>query len=215
MFRNIIGWFVPNRSKKSYRTLHKGRFDNSRRLRHEILEDRRMLATLTVNVNDDFADNIDNGLLTLREAIAVISGTFTPTAQNGDKVQIDTSIDPIGTNDKIVFDSTISGATITLTQGQLAITETVSILGEDPNGNPVDITIDGNNASRIFHIQSTQVTLDHLTLTRGNVQGDGGTINASSSILTISDSRFVENTADSQGGAIYVNHGRCGICKHR
>jgi hypothetical protein len=90
-----------------------------------------MLATLTINVASDFASEVDNGLLTLREAISAVNGTYTPTAQNGDTVQIDESEDPLGQNDAIVFASNLDGATINLNPnfGMLVIANPVNILG--------------------------------------------------------------------------------------
>jgi CSLREA domain-containing protein len=91
---------------------HKHRLDRElfrprtgeRRLRFEPLEDRRMLAVLTVNSTAD--NNNSDDFLTLREAILLVNhagdaevalgGPLTP----GEEAQIDTS-ESFGTNDTI------------------------------------------------------------------------------------------------------------------
>ena len=121
-------------------------------LRFEQLEDRRMLATIPVSLATDAANptDLDNGI-TLREAITYVNTGDVP---NGDQALIDFT-EALGTNDKIIFDSTLSGDTITLTEGQLYLLSSVNI---DAEGQ--DITIDGNDASRIFNIVNTDVTLE-------------------------------------------------------
>jgi hypothetical protein len=52
----------------------------SRPMRIEQLEDRSMLATLTLSVNTDGAIANNDGNLTIREAIAYVNGTATPDA---------------------------------------------------------------------------------------------------------------------------------------
>lgn len=108
-----------------------------RNAKFELLEDRRMLAVLTVNSFADSASNIDNGTLTLREAIAVVNDAYNPFLINGDLLQIDDlgGAEPIGTNDKIVFAQSLSGKTIRLDEGisgptqgkELTITNSVII----------------------------------------------------------------------------------------
>lgn len=79
----------------------------------ELLEDRNLLATLTVNVLGDdvdaFGEPIRNdGELTLRDAIAYVNGDFVPLP--GDLAQIDETVDLLGTNDRIVFDDALFNA---------------------------------------------------------------------------------------------------------
>ena len=80
--------------------------------RVEALEDRRVLATLTVNSDADDG----TGGLTLREAIEAVNTATLPTG--GDAAQVDLS-EAFGTNDTILFaDSlfdTVGEATIQLT----------------------------------------------------------------------------------------------------
>ncbi len=93
--------------------------NSHRHLRHEALENRRMLATLTVNVAHDDVDSggipfDSNGELTLRDAIAYVNKTATPVGDEFDQIDL---TEPLGTNDTILFAASLDGATITLDQG--------------------------------------------------------------------------------------------------
>ena len=109
--------------------------------------------------------------------------------------------------DKIQFSSQLKGKEIILTSGELEISDDVSI-----DGGGIDITINGNNNSRIFAIDDLDaanqldVTIDKLTLTGGSSNKGGGAI-ANSENLLVSQSEIVgnENTsleATDGGGAI-------------
>ncbi len=111
--------------------------------------------------------------------------------------------------DIIQFNSELSGHTIALTSGELQISDSVEIRGLLSAD---DLTISGNNNSRIFSINDfddenqVEVTIDKLTLTEGNSSEGGGAI-ANSENLTISQSKIVNNKNTSQnptdgGGAI-------------
>src|SRR5262245_17881810 len=93
-----------------------------RRLRFELLEDRLAPATFTV------LNNHDAGAGSLRAAILAANGTAAA--------------------DVIAFAPALANQTITLTSGQLAITRPLTITGLGSN----KLTIDGNNAGRIFRI---------------------------------------------------------------
>ena len=126
------------------------RFSDYRRLRIEPLEDRRLLS-ITVNTNLDVVDAND-GLTTLREAISTANAT------TGAEV--------------IEFDFDHDGpATIYLTNGELEITDQLTIDGVDANS----LTIDAQQQSRILNIAaiSGDVTIRGLTLTGGQTTGAG------------------------------------------
>ena len=92
--------------------------------------------------------------------------------------------------------------TITLTSGQLGISEDLTIAGP---GREV-ITVSGNNASRVFEVfGGTSVTLSGLTVTSGGMTGrffGGGILVDNGSTLTVSNSTISSNTA-LLGGGIY------------
>jgi len=128
-----------------------------RRLRVEALEDRRMLATITVT---SAADNLDpDDLITLREAIQ---------AANMD-MSVDGSTAGNGA-DIIDFAATLNGDTIVLADQELEITETLSI---DATSLSSGITVDANLGSRIFNISATEGDYSFLglTLTQGRITG--------------------------------------------
>src|SRR5262245_26547475 len=72
----------------------------------------------------------------------------------------------------IEFDAGVTG-TITLTSGQLLIAGHVTI-----NGPGADVlSVDGNNATRVFYITNHTVTITGLTIANGNAGvGSGGGI---------------------------------------
>lgn len=165
----------------------------------ESLEGRQLYSVVTVNTTAD--GNTFDGQLSLREAIALIQNGGDENAALGrglsvsEMGQVDTSTDPYGTNDTIVFDSSIAGGTITL--------------GDEGSGSAFTIdtamTIDGGTAGmtlsggvsqatwRAFHVDSSgDLTLNKLTITNFSNRGADGIASAG---------------GDGQGGAIYVDHG--------
>ena len=120
------------------------------------------------------------GKTTLREAIQIA---------NGDS-----------SGDSITFDSSLAGQTITLTQGELPVTGSMTI---DGGGT---IVVDGNNASRIFNINdgasgaTENVTISGLTLQHGNSTDGAAIINAEN--LTLSTNTISASAASDLGGGI-------------
>lgn len=172
----------------------------ARRLRMESLEDRQMLSTTwTVTWDHDELD-LNDGQLSLREAI----------------------IDKADAGDTISFDSSLNGATIALDAafGEIAFAKSLTI---DASMLTNGITIDANDPDdeeagdgiRIFHItdpisgsDSPLVTLKGLTLKGGDPNsssenGNGGAIH-SAARLEIFDCTIEENDAHS-GGGIHIN----------
>ena len=158
----------------------------SRRLHIEPLEDRRMLAVITV---DSLADNmVVDGSITLREAIQ---------AANTD-ASVDGSVAGSGA-DTIDFSAALSGLTITLGGSELEITETLTI---DATALAAGVTIDADELSRIFNITATtgDFAIAGLTLTGGKTTGDnfssfdttfsGGAVRS----LTTGDLSIVQST---------------------
>jgi hypothetical protein len=107
--------------------------------------------------------------------------------------------------DVINFDSSLNGATITLTSGEIAIISLdVSINASAlPNG----ITISGNDASRIFLIyEDSSVSLNKLTMTNGQGAGQGGALFFQGTNLTVTDCVIQDSTASTNGGGAYVGN---------
>lgn len=160
-----------------------------------------VLATFTVNDTGDIDDGEpNNGITTLREAINLANAT------SGD--------------DAIAFGGIFTDATpdvITLTSGQLSITDDITILGTGASS----LTVSGNNASRVFEISGigTDAIVDGLTVANGNsgggiwvntnsilsltnssVSGNTGSGISNRGIVSLTNSTVSGNTADSGGG---------------
>src|SRR5215212_7654335 len=114
------------------------------------------MSTLTVATTQDVV-NAGDGVLSLREAVA--QANLTSAA------------------DTIQFAPSLEGETLTLTQGELQLTQDVTIDGDaDNNGSRVTLSggwsggFGDDSGSRILRIDgtSTDVTLRDLTLTHGN-----------------------------------------------
>jgi Ca2+-binding RTX toxin-like protein len=87
---------------------------------------------------------------------------------------------------------------ITLTTGQLTLSDDTTILGTGAN----NLTISGNNASRVFEINSGVTTaLNDLTIANGNGGAYGGGIN-NLGVLTLNRSALTGNQADRGGGIL-------------
>jgi hypothetical protein len=139
----------------------------------EALEDRALLSTLTV------VNLADNGAGSLRYALSQ--------AQNGDTIN---------------FDGSLQG-TITLTSGELRITNGVAIQGPGANL----LSISGNHASRVFEVlPGADAAIAGLTVTDGvanapgsgvNLVGGGGIFVAPHATLTLTDSVVTGNIGNS------------------
>jgi predicted outer membrane repeat protein len=173
-----------------------------RPFRIEHLENRRVMAVLTVNSlldNETAAD----GLVTLREALV---------AANDDST---TDLGQTGAGaDRIEFaGSLFSGGsqTLNLTNGALVIRSDVEISGP---GRDL-LILDGQSASRIVAIDDgddlthSAVTLREMTLRGGRADGaadpgDGGAVYSAES-LTIDHLTVVESSAAGSGGGVFAN----------
>jgi hypothetical protein len=137
----------------------------TRRLRFEQLEDRRLLAVYTVSTT------ANSGAGSLREAI---------TQANATQVA-----------DEIVFAPELSGATIELSGSQLNISNNLVI---DATALPAGVTIDGNRSTRLFWIEPVpaSVQLRGLTMTGARAPGGEGAI-VNYGTLIVDACRFVDN----------------------
>jgi len=135
----------------------------------------------------------DSGAGTLRQAIA------------------DAAID-----DTIDFDSGLNGSTITLSGGDLVLSNDVSILGPGPD----QLAVSGNASSRVFSIHLPETgdryfSISGLTLTNGFSDSNGGAIYGRSRAagndwdfrahLTISNCVITGSSCATDGGGIYAS----------
>jgi hypothetical protein len=87
--------------------------------------------------------------------------------------------------------------TITLTTGEILVDKNLTI-----NGTDAQVTVSGNNASRVFHVNTGDTLgIIGLTFTGGSTNGDGAAI-INDGALTVVNSTFTGNAAGSDGGAI-------------
>ncbi len=147
--------------------------------RLESLEDRLVLSTLTVTSAGD------EGPGTLRAEIG--------DAQAGDTIKFAASLD---------------GQTISLTSGELAIGQNLTIKG--PGAGLLDV--DAGGTSRVFDVTSASaaISISGLTISGGNsedgggILDQGGTLTLTSDTLT-NDQAIGVNPGDTvQGGAVYI-----------
>ena len=129
------------------------------RPRLEGLEDRTVLSTLTVT------NTLDSGAGSLRDAIKA--------AQSGDT---------------IVFAPGLTGQTITLTSGELAISKSLDI--EGPGAGL--LAISGNDASRVFNVSQNEAGHRHHRrpdhrARPGSGNGGGGILNIGSTLTLAND----------------------------
>ncbi|EDY16538.1 hypothetical protein CfE428DRAFT_5961 [Chthoniobacter flavus Ellin428] len=102
----------------------------------------------------------------------------------------------LGGNPTITFDPSVVG-TITLTSGELAVTQGMTIQGP--------ATISGNAQSRIFNASgSGTITLSRLTLTNGSWTSFGGAIHSQAN-LSLTDCTIINNTTTGTGGALGIS----------
>ena len=126
---------------------------------------------------------------------ATITVTNTNDSGSGSLRQAIADTSPGGT-----IEFSITG-TITLTSGELIINKDLSIIGPGAN----NITISGNNATRIFNIESgSVVVISGVTISDGNADTGGGIYTEGN--LTLFDSKIINNNARS-GGGIYNYEG--------
>ena len=174
---------------------------SDRTLHFESLEDRRLLATLTVNSP---LDNLTAGdsLVTLREAIiAANNDAVTDSGETGSGA------------DQIVFDPSLNGTPIVLAlagtgedasaTGDLDITTEIVIQG---NG-AANTVIDANGIDRVIHVLgSGDLTLDRLTITGGSTssgEDGGGILTDSGTVATLTSVTVSNNSAGRSGGGIF------------
>lgn len=104
--------------------------------------------------------------------------------------------------DVVTFQAGLTG-TLTLTTGQLEITDSVDLQGPGAAA----LTVSGNSASRVFYVDNgselLDVTISGLTITGGNASIGAGIIDWGEN-LTLDNVVITGNTATGQGGGLEV-----------
>jgi hypothetical protein len=147
-----------------------------------ILEDRRLLTTYPVTSTLD-----DGSSGTLRWAVAQANAATSPS--------------------EVEFELGTSPATITLTQGQLELSNTANAITIADGMGQGPLTVSGNHAARVFLIDSqVTATITGLTIANGSANGNGGGIyNASGTTLDIQDCTIESCSATGMGGGLDSN----------
>jgi hypothetical protein len=101
--------------------------------------------------------------------------------------------------DEITFDPSIDTQTITLTSGELSVTEELVVTG---NG-ATNTIIDGNASSRIFNITgAVAFTISGAMLPNGVASsGDGGAINSDAAV-TVDATTITDNSTTGNAGGL-------------
>ena len=108
-------------------------------------------------------------------------------------------------------DDATDSDTITLdlsvtTDGVLALTTGYSI-SSDIIIEGQGATLEGDGTFRLFAVSNgASLTLQSLTLSKGNSSGDGGAIKVNGATLTLNNSVVKDSAADGSGGGIYANN---------
>jgi hypothetical protein len=149
--------------------------------------------------------------LSLKLLAALVSASFCLQASAATITVMNTSdsgagslrqaISDSSSGDTINFDSSLNGQTITLTSGELLIfgfpiAKNLTITGPGAD----QLAVNGNAASRVFHIISGAVTISGLTITNGNGDLGGGIWNQGGT-LTIANSTLSGNSCTTVGGS--------------
>ncbi len=104
----------------------------------------------------------------------------------------------ISSGSLVTFDPSLSGGTIALSSGEIALEKSVTI---DASMLPESITVAGGGG-RVFYVPAgVEATLSHLTITGGTASRGGGLRN--DGVLTIRSSTITGNEATQHGGGIY------------
>ena len=145
-------------------------------------------ALATTYVVDTANDTTTPGKTTLRQAVFEANGSA---------------------NNIVQFDASLNGSTITLSQGEIAITQPMYLIGPGAG----KLTISGNDATRLFNISAPTntpivVKLSGMTLTHGKCSGicKAGAVYAKNVSLTVQDA-VLDYNASAYGGAIYSYDG--------
>jgi predicted outer membrane repeat protein len=155
----------------------------------ETLESRVLLTSVVVNTT---LDGNPAGLVSLRDAIAIANSSATPTA--------------------ITFSPTIFATPKTITLNSTVLELSNTSQATTITGPKVGVTISGNNATRVFLIDTgVTVSMSSLTVTKGFLKSavittDGGAGINNNGTLTLNNVTISANNGNSLGGGIRNVH---------
>lgn len=172
-------------------------------------------ATIVVTTAADVIDGNDDQC-SLREAImAVHMGQDFSGCVNG-LPEV-----PYGNSDTVFFNGALNGATITLTEGQLEISQELTIREGPTAGLPTGITIDGGGNSRIFRIEGSEPSefiveiqgiAGGIRLTGGRAVGAGAVFVGRADLVlrnveVTDNSTLAQKEIQNNGGGLFISEG--------
>ncbi len=159
---------------------------------------RASAADLTVTVGGDGGDGVCDSSCTLRDAVSAANA--------------------LSSDDTIHFSESVRG-TIVLTEGELPITQPLTVVG--PGASSLTISADADHSgdqsdadSRAFGIDTAAgaaVSLAELTIAAGSSAGSGGALSVEGASLTLTGLAVVDSHADGDGGALYIGETTAGL----
>ena len=138
--------------------------------------------SLVVNTTSD-VNSVPLGVMSLRQAVNLA--------------------DVLGGAETISFDATMFATqqTITLTQGQLELSDTGG--AQTITGPTAGVIVSGGGTNRVFQVDSgVTASISGLTVTDGSTSGSGGGLYNDGGIVTLTDITISGNTASADGGGI-------------
>ncbi|MCA9029855.1 MAG: hypothetical protein KDA66_03550, partial [Planctomycetaceae bacterium] len=151
--------------------------------------------SLVVTTALDVIDALD-GLTSLREALALANDATAGANSDGDADNDGSSVD------HITFDPSLTGSTLTLTQGELVISSDVSIDGDIDDDSSPDITIDAVGTSRVLLVNSGTSLVRGMILTGGDSSNGGGMFVHRNANVHLLESTVSGNSSRTRGGGI-------------
>lgn len=191
MFRQILQryWKQLTRRKRSRYRRDAFHAELSRHSQIESLEDRRVLSTFNVTTTIDESDGGGGGNgWSLRDAILAANST-----SGADTINV-----PAGT-----YNLTLSGTDDTAAAGDLDILDDTTIVGAGVGVTIINAGGTSGINDRVFDVQGGSLDITGVTVQGGRADYGGG-LRQTNTDVTIRSSRFTDNVATSNGGAIYA-----------
>ncbi len=163
--------------------------------------------TITANYGADLVYGASSGNTTQQVTACSTPITVTSNADSGAGTLRQALLDVCAGGTINFANPVMSGATITLTSGELGISNNVTI---DGSALASQVTVSGGGTSRVFNITGgSSVTLNSLTIANGNAPSNsgGGIYMQTSGAVTVTNSLFYNNRAGS-GAGIFDQAGR-------
>ncbi|MDB4614351.1 hypothetical protein OAH18_01545 [bacterium] len=167
----------------------------------QLLEDRALLATIAVTTFDDVVAN--DGEVSLREAITQANGSTA-----ADEIVLEQG----------TYTLSLTGDEDQNASGDLNLLTDIIIRGAGSDLTVIDAGGDNGISERVMDVRGTTVRLEGITLTGGRSEDSGGGLlvsNGVDSSLVLSDVHVTDNSADKQGGGVYLSHSNVTISDSR